>query len=296
LVSGVLLLFCQGAHVDSGFYAACAGLRAQSQALEVAAHNLANLNTPGYASSQVDQRKVGRLAMAIQVAFQDLGVFKTSSTQVPVAMEEPMPFATVQAIENIKRTTNLGHIVSRPEGGPGAAGAVNGDLSQLQKELEAALSNEIARKEISMRREPDGMVISLREIGFFESGSAEMKPESELALDRIAVLLRERNLRIRIEGHTDNIPIHTPRFSSNWELSTARATEVIRLLIVRDGFNPNYLSAGGYAEFHPVAGNQTVEGRGMNRRVDIVILGPGQAAEPGLPNVDTEQTSPPPHS
>jgi len=280
--------------VDSGFYAACAGLRAQSQALEVSAHNLANLNTPGYASSQVDQRKVGRLAMAIQVAFQELGVFQTSSTHVPMAMDDPMPFSTVQAIDNINRTTNLGRIVSHPEGGPGPGSggsrpAQKGSLEQLQKQLEVALAQEIARKEISMRREPDGMVISLREVGFFESGSATMKPESEPAFDRIATLLRERGFRIRIEGHTDNVPIHTARFSSNWELSTARATELIRLLIVRDGFDPNHLSAAGYAEFHPVASNSTAEGRGANRRVDIIVLGLTMAAEPGVPVVDKSE-------
>lgn len=271
--------------MDSGFYAACAGLRAQSQALEVAAHNLANLNTAGYASSQVDQRKVGRLALAIQVAFQEMGVFQSSSTRIPMAMDDPMPFATVQAIENIKRTTNLGHIVSRPEGEPSSdAGTQNGDLTRLQKELETTLSKEIARQEISMRREPDGMVISLREVGFFESGSSTMKPESEPAFDRIAVLLRDRGFRVRIEGHTDNVPIHTPRFSSNWELSTARATELIRLLVVRDGFNPDHLSAAGYAEFHPVASNTTAAGRGMNRRVDIIVLNPSvPPSEPGVP-------------
>ena len=240
-----------------------------------------------YASSQVDQRKVGRLALAIQVAFQELGVFQTSSTQVPLASEDPMPFATVQAIENIKRTTNLGHVVSRPQGalgeGRGGGGPENGNLTQLQKELESALSQEIAKKEISMRREPDGMVISLREVGFFESGSAEMKPESEPAFDRIAVLLRDKGFRIRIEGHTDNVPIHTARFSSNWELSTARATELVRLLIVRDGFSPSNLSAAGYAEFHPVASNATVEGRGVNRRVDIIVLGAAPPPAGGVP-------------
>ena len=137
-----------------------------------------------------------------------------------------------------------------------------------------------------MRREPDGLVISLREVGFFESGSAEMKSASQAAFDQIAAMLRQRNYRLRIEGHTDDVPIHTARFSSNWELSTARATEIIRLLIVRDGFAPDRLSAAGYAEFHPIAPNANAEGRGMNRRVDIVILG---HALPALPVVRSEQ-------
>ncbi len=232
-----------------------------------------------YASAQVDKRKVGKLALAIQVAFQEMGVFQASTTEVPIDNAAPMPFSTVQAIENADRTASLGRIASRPEGSLGAS-VENGDLAQLQKELESALTAEIERKEIAMRREPDGLVISLREVGFFESGSARMKSASQAAFDRIADVLRKRECRLRIEGHTDNVPIHTSQFPSNWELSTSRATEIVRLLVVRDGFAPDRLSAAGYAEYHPVAPNLTAEGRGINRRVDIVILGhaPPEAA------------------
>ncbi|MGB9071190.1 MAG: flagellar motor protein MotB [Terriglobales bacterium] len=232
-----------------------------------------------YASSQVDQRKVGRLALAIQVAFQELGIFQASTTRVPLDVAEPMPFSTVQAIENQQRSASLGRVVPQLAGALGG-GHENGDLAQLQLELEAALSPEIARKEISVRREPDGLVISLREVGFFQSGSAQMKASSQPAFDRIAVLLRERKYRLRIEGHTDNVPIHNSQFSSNWELSTARATEIVRVLIVRDGFEPLHLSAAGYAEYHPIASNHTNEGRAMNRRVDVVILGQDRTAAP----------------
>ncbi len=225
-----------------------------------------------YASSQVDKRKVGKLALAIQVAFQEMGVFQASTTEIPIDVTDPMPFSKVQAIENTERTATLSRIASYPDG-PLGTGVENGDLAELQTELENALAGEIKRKEIAMLREPDGLVISLREVGFFESGSAQMKSASQIAFDRIASMLRKRDYRLRIEGHTDNVPIHTPQFSSNWELSTSRATEVVRLLIVREGFDPNRLSAAGYAEYHPVASNRTTEGRGLNRRVDIVILG-----------------------
>ena len=224
-----------------------------------------------YASSQVDKKKVGKLAMAIQVAFQEMGVFDTSSTKVPVDLEDPMPFATVQTVESLQRNASLAQIVSRSDGALGGA-RENGDMAELQHELESTLALEISRQEISLRREPDGLVISLREVGFFESGSGQMKQESQPAFDRIADLLRKRNCRLRIEGHTDNVPIHNVLFASNWELSTSRATEIIRLLIVKDGFDARQLSAAGYAEYRPVAPNSTREGRSMNRRVDIVIL------------------------
>jgi len=243
-----------------------------------------------YASSQVDKRKVGKLALAIQVAFQEMGVFPASTTEVPIDFSEPMPFSTAQAIENSQRTASLGRIASHPDGSPGAR-RENGDLAKLQAELETTLSAEIKRKEIAMRREPDGLVISLQDVGFFESGSAQMKSASMPAFDRIAGMLREHEYRLRIEGHTDNAPIHTAQFPSNWELSTSRATEIVRLLIVRDGFSPDLLSAAGYAEYHPVATNLTAEGRGMNRRVDIIIL--GQALpEPPTAQATTQTPTP----
>lgn len=116
--------------------------------------------------------------------------------------------------------------------------------------------------------------------GNFESGSARMMATSEAALDRIAGMLGKRDYRLRIEGYTDNAPIHTALFPSNWELSTSRATEIVRVFIVREGFSPDPLSAAGYGEYHPVTTNLTPEGRSANRRVDIVILGRGVSVSP----------------
>ncbi len=224
-----------------------------------------------YASSQVDKRKVGRLALAIQVAFQELGVFPDSSTQVPIDTNEPMPFSTVQVIENAKRNTELGRISSPPEESLTAA-SEEANLTTLQSELQQALHREIAQHAIALHRETEALVISLREFGFFDSGSASMKSSAMPALDRIASILSVRTCRLRIEGHTDNIPIHTAQMESNWELSTARSTELVRLLIQRYRFSPERLSAAGYAEYHPIASNETPQGRAQNRRVDVVIL------------------------
>jgi DNA-binding response OmpR family regulator/flagellar motor protein MotB len=221
-----------------------------------------------YSSSQVDKRRVGKLAMAIQVAFQDLGVFQASTTRVPIDSSSPMPFSQVQAIEGAARTASLGRITTSSSDGESS----NGAATELRQELEQALAMEIAQEKVALRREPDGLVISLREIGFFDSGSAHIKSDSEFAFDRIAEILRAKNYRLRIEGHTDDVPIHTAQYASNWELSTARATEIVRLLIVRNGFPPERLSAGGFAEFHPIAPNRLPAGRAQNRRVDVVIL------------------------
>ena len=166
----------------------------------------------------------------------------------------------------------MGRIVSTPSGTLSGA-SENGDLTSLRKELQQTLAPEISRREVAVRTVPDGLVVSLREIGFFESGSADIKSSSQPAFSRIVGLLAQRSYRIRIEGHTDDVPIHNSRFDSNWELSTARATQLVRLLMTKYELAPERLSAAGYAAYHPVAGNRTAEGRAQNRRVDLVILG-----------------------
>jgi two-component system copper resistance phosphate regulon response regulator CusR len=231
-----------------------------------------------YSTSQVDKKKVGHLALAIQVAFQELGVFPSSNTEIPVDTKDPMPFSTVQAVESAQRVAAIGRIVT-PSTGSFTGSAENGDLTSLQQELQRALAPEISRKEVALRTVPDGLVISLREIGFFETASADIKTSSQPAFSRIVSLLAQRNYRIRIEGHTDNVPIHNSRFNSNWELSTARATQLVRLLMTKYQFAPERLSAAGYAAYHPVATNGTAEGRAQNRRIDVVIL--GKFAPPG---------------
>ncbi len=141
-----------------------------------------------YASAQVDQRKVGRLAMAIQVAFQELGVFPASTTKVPLDMQEPMPFSAVQAIENAKRNTELGRVSSPPLDRLSTL-SQEASLDALQAELQQALQREIASKTIALHRESEGLVISLREFGFFDSGSAALRPSALAAVDRIASIL-----------------------------------------------------------------------------------------------------------
>ena len=146
------------------------------------------------------------------------------------------------------------------------------DISQLRSELERALATQIDRKEAVLHVERDGLVVTLREFGFFDSGSADMKPSAKAAFDRVAAILRAHSCAVRVEGHTDNVPIHTAEFASNWELSTARASRLVRSLIETHGISPALLSAAGYAEFRPASDNSTIQGRASNRRVDLVIL------------------------
>jgi chemotaxis protein MotB len=118
----------------------------------------------------------------------------------------------------------------------------------------------------------EGLVISLREAGFFNSGSATPKPESLSTLRRIANALSRTPYDIRIEGHTDNVAIHNAEFDSNWELWSARANRIARQFLEFHSVSPDQLSIAGHGQFHPIAGNETAEGRARNRRVDLVLI------------------------
>jgi chemotaxis protein MotB len=213
-----------------------------------------------YASSKADQRKQAQIAHAIDSAFQSLGLFPSTSAKTPAGM---LAYSPDQASTPV-------NIVTGDE--LAASPAVRADLERIRKQLEAQLSDQIAQHVIALHIGREGPVISLREAGFYDSGSATPHPSSRKSLDRIAEVLAVSPYDIRIEGHTDDVPIHTERFDSNWELSTARATELAKFFIFSHAFAAARLSASGYAEFHPAASNATAEGRGINRRVDIIVL------------------------
>jgi len=126
------------------------------------------------------------------------------------------------------------------------------------------------------------IVIRFRDHALFDPGKADIKEDALEVLSGIARILVAHDqdiAAVRVEGHTDNVPINTPQFPSNWELSTGRAVGVLRLFAEDKGFEPRKLSAVGYGEYHPVADNDTPENRSRNRRVDILIVRPPQFME-----------------
>ena len=133
------------------------------------------------------------------------------------------------------------------------------------------------------------MLIALPNDVLFDSGKTNIKPDGQAALGKVAqVLSTIPDRHFLVAGHTDDLPIHTARFPSNWELSTARAVEVTRLL-VQDGMKPQTLAASGYGEFDPVVANDSPEHRGQNRRIEIV-LEPNLSDLPSLDGVDAPAT------
>jgi chemotaxis protein MotB len=153
-----------------------------------------------------------------------------------------------------------------------AAVAEQNELIALQRKLEAYAQSHGFAKDVQAIVERRGLVVRvLTDKLLFQSGQADLQSAGQPLLNEIAQLLNvDRTHPITVEGYTDNVPIHTVEFPSNWELSTARATTVVQYLLSR-GVNANRLGAAGFADLHPIASNATPAGRTLNRRVDIVI-------------------------
>ncbi len=203
-----------------------------------------------FASSQADKKKQARAASSIQAAFNQMGLFDASAKR---------------GLLTDGAGVDVAGGLSVPE-----MATPNPPMEILRRQIEAAAGPEIRAGAIGLSDSANGLTISLREAKFFDSGSAELRPPALPVLDRIAAALPEAGLRV--EGHTDDVPIHTPQYASNWELSSARASSVARLLLKHANVHAAGMSVSGYAEFHPVAENATEEGRARNRRVDIVVL------------------------
>ena len=151
---------------------------------------------------------------------------------------------------------------------------VKAELDKYVKQhgLASKVTTEITRRGLVIRLLTDKVL--------FDSGQATIKPGGKPLLKKVSSLLQVDDVHpINVEGYTDNIPIHSPIFPTNWELSTARAASVVRLLI-SDHVPAGRLGAVGYAQLHPIASNDTAGGRSKNRRVEIVLLRTGQASTP----------------
>jgi chemotaxis protein MotB len=216
-----------------------------------------------FASSHVDKHKVERFSAAVRTAFEDMGLFQVGSQAVAVSEKGTYPQNSQQVVEPIRPTSSY----------------LDQKLAKVRNELVLKVESEGFQNKVRINTDRRGLVVSLAEAAFFDSGSADLRDDSLRLLGSVAQVLQEVPNKIRIEGHTDNVPIHNERFPSNWELSTTRATNVIAFLLKHYAFQPQLLSPAGYSEYHPVAANDTAEGRALNRRVDLVVLNQAAAQD-----------------
>jgi chemotaxis protein MotB len=155
------------------------------------------------------------------------------------------------------------------------------EFKKVKKQLDEYVKKHGLASKVQTDITRRGLVIRLlTDKVLFDSGEARIKPAGKPLLKKVSSLLQVDHLHpINVEGYTDNVPIHSPIFPTNWELSTARAASVVRLLIT-DQVPAGRLGAVGYAQLHPLASNDTADGRSKNRRVEIVLLRTGQASSP----------------
>ncbi|MCP3676739.1 MAG: OmpA family protein [Deltaproteobacteria bacterium] len=203
-----------------------------------------------YALSSVNESKYAIMSEAMEVAF------------TPSTMEARMTGDTPKDLVSIAFKKRFSSDYRK----------VHSSLIKFEKE-----------GKVSLIIEERGVVVTIHEKGFFQPGSADILPEATPMLDEIGRILKVMPNQLRIEGHTDNAPLTAGKFSSNWDLSSARALHLLKYITHNYELNPGKLSATGYGEFRPFASNNTPEGRAKNRRVDIVLLNKeGSLMEPDI--------------
>jgi chemotaxis protein MotB len=146
------------------------------------------------------------------------------------------------------------------------------DLQIVEGEILKTAEEKDFKKQIALAMDERGLVVHIMDTALFEVGKAYLTPDAQSMLEHLAPELRRLPNPLRIEGHTDNVPIQTPLFPSNWELSVARSTSVVRYLVEKHGISPLRVAAIGYGEYRPIAPNDSPANKAKNRRIDIVIL------------------------
>lgn len=221
-----------------------------------------------YAMSQSDKQKVEQVAASYRSAFGITGVANAGKPSVT-------PKVDVAPIPTVKPQPQTPSVPKAAKGNNGKTKATHKDFKQMLVSLEKKLAEQHVSEAVQVTVTPRGLVISLKEAGFFDSGSGTLKPAAFPVLAEIAKVLEPYENPLSFEGNTDDKPIHSSLFPSNWELSSTRATNIAHHFIDQYGFNPRLISVTGYGEYRPLASNSTEEGRKQNRRVDVVMLDVG---------------------
>ena len=206
-----------------------------------------------FAMSQTDASKMQALAQAFSAAF-NMGGPSFFSGMGPSTAMPTTPSTGAESSNN------------------SAYMQENENLREAQEKLEQYIKENNLQDQVSTELSEEGLMIRLKEKALFASGSAALQGQAEQIVPVIAALLSSLPERVTISGHTDNVPISTAQFPSNWELSSARAVSLMRgLMGSQPSLNPARFSALGYSEYRPIADNNTEEGRAQNRRVEVFI-------------------------
>lgn len=205
-----------------------------------------------YSMSNIDAQKFQDMTNSLQGVLSGLGYTqilegKNSDVQVPLDTEVP--------VDDVVDTT-----------------AVKKQIQEVYEKVLDYVEKEGLDADVSVNYNKRGIFVDIKEAILFDSGSAEIKDTGLLVLKKIEGILNEFENEIVVEGHTDNIPMRSPLFASNWELSTGRSVSVVRYLSEVGKIKPTRISAVGYGEYKPIVANDTPANRAINRRVNILII------------------------
>lgn len=203
-----------------------------------------------YGISTVDADKLAPAASSIQNAFSTESVVEPIASERGTSLETSSPIVAAEPVVPASSST----------------------LSDVRQRLSVELADAIGSGRLEIVDDPRGLVLSLPVEATFAVGSSDVQADALSLIARLAATVRPLGNALRIEGHTDDVPIHTEKYGSNWELSTARASAVVAFLVNKANIEPARLSAAGYGEFHPRVANDSPANRARNRRVDIVVL------------------------
>lgn len=188
-----------------------------------------------------------------------------------------------------------------PEGGGLERAQPSKELQQEQQIIQTYVNQQNLQQKVKVQLTGQGLVISLlTDKALYDTGSADLRPETVGLLEKVGTVLQRTQPTVRVEGYTDNQPIHTAAYPTNWELSAARAAGVVRFLVEKEHFDPHKISLAGYGEWHPTHPNTNIEGQQLNRRVDIVVVNANAAvgrsvvapgAAPPAPKAATKTTA-----
>ena len=219
-----------------------------------------------FASSQTDKSKAQQISDSVTEALEK-GAIKPAVREVIGGTVDDVGKGNAM----MKGPGGTEKLTTKPDVIPTDKVAVT-DLTPSMKYLTQQLAAEIRSGKLDVHLESRGLIISLRQTAYFPSGGTDIPPQAYDSLEKIASVIRSLPSPVRLEGHTDAIPIHNDHFRSNWELSAARSIAVLEIFSEKYSIPRERLGIGGYADTIPVDTNDTPEGRAHNRRVDIAIL------------------------
>ncbi|MDP9431327.1 MAG: flagellar motor protein MotB [Actinomycetota bacterium] len=223
-----------------------------------------------FAISQVDKKKFAQFQSGLPKSSgnQELpiagssGAIDGSDSAKPIKM-----FPDEQSLIEMQK------IMAAAQAQQAAAQQEDASLRKAQRDIAGELARKGLQQQVSFRLEGRGLIVTIvTDAVLFQSGAAELAPRGRQVLDAVALSIRRVPNHVAVEGHTDSQPVRSGRFGSNWELSTARSTSVLRYLVEQRGAPATRMAAAGYADQRPIASNATAAGRAKNRRVEVVLL------------------------